>query len=332
MKRAKYLFILLTIIFSSILFGAENKTAKKVLKLMGTRFELIAVAKNDTIAWNGINAGISEITRIESLISSWDPKSQTSEINSQAGIEPVLVDKELFELIRRSKKISKLTNGVFDISFASLDKVWKYDGSMKTKPSKEDMLNSVSKINYENIILNGQDGSVFLKEKGMKIGFGAIGKGYAANRAKKIMIEIGIKNGVVNAAGDLIAWGKQEDGKDWTVGITDPNNKDKNFSWLNVSGSSIVTSGNYEKFVEFDGIKYGHIIHPRTGIPVDGIKSVTVVCPDAELADALATSVFLLGENDGLNLVNKLKGIEAVIINNSNEIKTSKNLKLNYYK
>lgn len=332
MKSKKILLMFFFCFYTSIILGeGVNKSAKKVLKLMGTRFEIIAISENENTAWQGVEAGIKEISRIEKLISSWDKDSQTSEINRQAGIKPVKVDVELFELIRRSKKISKLTNGIFDISFASLDKVWKYDGSMKRKPTEEEMFRSVSKINYENIILDEKTNSVFLKETGMKIGLGAIGKGYAANCAKKIMIELGINNGVVNAAGDLIAWGKQADGKDWSVGITDPNDKEKNFGWLAVSETSIATSGNYEKFVEFDGISYGHIIHPKTGIPVSGLKSVTIVCPDAELADALATSVFILGEIEGLDLINKLNGIEAIIVNNKNEIKISDNLKLNYY-
>ena len=179
--------------------------------------------------------------------------------------------------------------------------------------------------------MNPDSMSVFLKEKNMKIGFGTIGKGYAANKAKQLMQSMGIENGVVNASGDLISWGNQIDGQEWSIAITDPKDKTKTIGWLNISNQAVVTSGNYEKFVEFDGVRYSHIINPKTGMPASGTKSVTIICPDAELADALATSVFILGEKEGIDLINKLKGMECFLINDQDELKTSQNLKLNYY-
>ncbi|MGH1362950.1 MAG: FAD:protein FMN transferase [Calditrichia bacterium] len=303
-------------------------SSRKILKLMGTRFELIALAENDSLSWNAINAGIAEIERIENLISSWNPSSQTSSINRNAGIKPVTVSSELFQLIQRSIKVSRLTNGVFDISYASMDNVWRYDGSMTELPSAKEMAVSVSKIGYTNIVLNAGTKSVFLRDAGMKIGFGAIGKGYAANRAREVMKQLGIENGVVNAAGDLFAWGKQADGKDWRISIADPNDSKKVLCWLTIRNQAVVTSGNYEKFVEIDGVRYGHIIHPKTGMPVSGLKSATIICPDAELADALATSVFILGKVEGLALVNRLKQVECLLIDAQNEVHTSKNLKV----
>lgn len=311
--------------------NSNSKTQTKVLKLMGSRFEVSAIHNDTQVAWDAINAGIQEITRIENLISSWDENSQTSQINRNAGIEAVKVDEELYNLIHRALKISKLTDGAFDISFASMERVWKFDGSMTKVPSKEAISESVAKVNYQNIVLNVEAQTVFLKEKGMKIGFGAIGKGYAANRAKVIMQKMGIENGLVSAGGDLIGWGEQEDGTQWKIGIADPQEKDNIFSWLSIVNQSVVTSGNYEKFAMIDGKRYAHIIDPRTGMPVTGLKSVTMICPDAELADALATSVFVLGEEKGLNLVNQLKGIECLLVTEENEIRTSENLALNYY-
>lgn len=299
---------------------------------MGSRFEIVAVSADAALAWRGINAAIAEIERIERLISSWDPASQTSEINRNAGIRPVKVDRELFELIRRSKKVSQLTGGIFDISFASVDQIWKFDGSMTHPPTAAEMAASVSKINYENIILDDAASTVFLRDSGMKIGFGAIGKGYAANKAKAVMQQLGIENGVVNAGGDLNAWGVRANGQPWEIGITDPKDKTQTIGWLQISNTAVVTSGNYEKFVEFDGKRYSHIIHPKTGMPVSGTKSVTIVCPDAELADALATSVFILGETDGVALIDRLNGIECLLINDNDQIFTSKNLQLNYTK
>jgi FAD:protein FMN transferase len=332
----KYQFLthILIFTFTFLAYAQEEKSLKKhkrILKLMGSRFEITAVSENGNQANAAIDSAIEEIKRLERLISSWDANSQTSAINKNAGIKPVKVDRELYDLIYRSKKISKLTNGVFDISFASIDKIWKFDGSMKQIPSRIETDNSIKLINYQNIILNSDSTTVFLKDKNMKIGFGAIGKGYAANKAKQLMQTMGIENGVVNASGDLISWGNQTDGQEWSIAITDPKDKTKTIGWLNISNQAVVTSGNYEKFVEFDGIRYSHIINPKTGMPATGTKSVTVICPDAELADALATSVFILGEKEGIDLINKLKGIECFLITDKDELKTSQNLKLNYY-
>ncbi len=313
------------------LAGQGSSAQKKVLLLMGSRFEITAVAEDDTIAWEAINAGIAEIQRIEKIISSWDPQSQTSEINRQAGLMPVAVDRELYDLIFRAKKISQLTDGAFDISFASMDRVWRFDGSMTQLPTQEEVAAAKEKINWQDIILDTDQHTVFLKEKGMKIGFGAIGKGYAANRAKFVMEKIGgINGGVVNASGDLITWGKSNRPEGWTVKIADPKEKDKLLGWLPVKDNAIVTSGDYERYIEFDGKRYAHIIDPRTGYPTTGIKSVTIVCPDAELADALATSVFVLGKEKGLKLINQLNGIECLFVTDDDDIITSENLKLNY--
>ncbi|MCB0275313.1 MAG: FAD:protein FMN transferase [Calditrichaeota bacterium] len=297
---------------------------------MGSRFEISAVSADPQVAWEAIRAAISEINRIEHLISSWDSLSQTSRINRMAGIEPVAVDPELYQLIERAKKVSVITGGAFDISYASMDRVWFYDGRMTALPSPEAIAASVALINYRDIELNPAQTTVFLRNKGMKIGFGAIGKGYAADRAKEVMLNLGIASGVVNAGGDLVAWGKQEDERDWQVGIADPRNKEDIISWLSTSEKAVVTSGNYEKFVELEGKTYGHIIDPRTGWPVGGLKSVTIICPSGELADALATSVFILGENDGLALINKMKGIECILVTADDELITSDHLMLNY--
>lgn len=316
----------------SFISHGQNKSHKQVLLLMGSRFEITAVSQDATRANAAIEAGINEIKRIEKLISSWDSNSQTSEIARNAGIKAVQVDRELFNLIRRSKKISDLTHGAFDISYASMDKIWKFDGSMTQMPDSASIAKSVSKINYKDIILDNANTSVFLKKKGMKIGFGAIGKGYAANKALEVMSKMELEGALVNASGDLITWGKDEDGKDWKIGISNPKEKDQIFSWLSIGETAVVTSGNYEKFVTFNGKRYSHIIDPRTGYPVNGLSSVTIICPNAELADALATSVFVLGAKSGLQLINKLNGIECILVTDDQKMLTSSNLKLEYHK
>lgn len=310
---------------------AQSKSHKEVLLLMGSRFEITAVSNDETKARQAIQAGIDEIKRIERLISSWDANSQTSQVTKNAGIQPIKVDRELFNLIRRSNKISKLTHGAFDISYASMDKIWKFDGSMKQMPDSTAVAASVAKINYKNIILNEEKQTVYLKEKGMKIGFGAIGKGYAANKALGVMSKMGLNGALVNASGDLITWGKDEKGKAWKIGISNPKEKEQIYSWLEIGETAVVTSGNYEKFVSFNGERYSHIIDPRTGYPVKGLSSVTIICPNAELADALATSVFVMGQENGLALINHLKGIECILVTDDQKLLTSDNIQLQYH-
>jgi thiamine biosynthesis lipoprotein len=307
----------------------QEQAQRRTTKLMGSRFDITIVVPDETAANHYIDMAIEEISRIEKLISSWNPSSQTSEINKNAGISPVKVDQELIDLIERCITVSKITDGAFDITYASMDKVWKYDGSMAQMPSKEAIKNSVAKIGYQNIVLDKKAQTVFLKLEGMKIGFGAIGKGYAADKVRSMLKAEGVKAGIINASGDLTTWGKQADGKDWMVGITNPLNKDNIFSWFPVVNAAVATSGNYEKYVTFNGVKYSHIIDPRTGYPSTGIQSVTIFALSAELCDALATSVFITGTETGLNMIDQIKGVECIIIDDQNNIHTSQNIELN---
>lgn len=250
---------------------AQEVTVKKTLKLMGTRFEITVVAPNEDIGYININEAVAEIQRIEKLISSWDKNSETSNINKNAGIRPVRVSKELFELIERALALSQVTDGAFDITYASLDKIWRFDGTMTIMPTENEIARSVAKIGYDKVILNSATQSVYLSEKGMRIGFGAIGKGYAADKAKTLLMSKEVKGGIINASGDLTTWGTKSNGQNWMVGITNPLENEKVFAWLPVIESSVATSGNYEKFISFNGEKYSHIIDPRTGYPTKGI-------------------------------------------------------------
>lgn len=305
---------------------------KEVLLLMGSRFEITAVADSKEIAQDAVLASIQEIERIEALISSWQEDSQTSGINRQAGIRAVRVDKELFQLIERSKKISNLTQGAFDISFASMGRLYTFDREEHPLPSSAELEQRISKINWQDILLNHEEMSVFLKQKGMKIGFGGIGKGYAANKAKELIQNMpGVHGGLINASGDLIAFGETNKKGGWPIQVADPKDKLKSIGWLEIENMSVVTSGDYEKFFTNNNLRYAHIINPKTGLPSTGIKSVTVICPDAEIGDALATSIFILGKTEGIQLVNTLKNIEALIITDQDEIVTSRHLILNRY-
>jgi thiamine biosynthesis lipoprotein len=167
-----------------------------------------------------------------------------------------------------------------------------------------------------------------LKEKGMRIGFGGIGKGYAAEMAKALLKKEGVKSGIVNASGDLTAWGLQANNKPWTIGIVNPDQAHLPFAYMNITDMAVATSGNYEKFITIKGKKYSHTINPKTGLPVTGIKSVTIISPNAEIADAMATPVTIMGIKAGINLVNQVHQLECIIIDDHNKIHTSKNINL----
>lgn len=307
----------------------ELKLFKRGLKLMGNHFEISVVSDDEAWAEERIDLGVEEIRRIEKVLTTFKDDSETNLINRNAGVEPVKVSEEVFSLIERSKRISDITQGAFDISYGSIDKrLWNFDKTMTSLPDPKLAKQMVRLINYRNIILDNKEQTVFLKEKGMRIGFGGIGKGYAAEMAKAVMQNAGVNSGVVNASGDLTAWGFQPDGKPWTIGIVHPDAAHLPFSYMNITDMAVATSGNYEKFVIIDGKKYSHTINPRTGLPVKGIKSVTIISPNSELCDALATPVTIMGVEAGIHLINQLKGIECVVIDDDNRLYTSKNIRL----
>ncbi|MEI6140375.1 MAG: FAD:protein FMN transferase [Mariniphaga sp.] len=313
-----------------LLFPVVNQAQEKytrTLKLMGCVFDITVVASNESEGNQYIDMAAGEVTRIEKLISEWDSTTQISKVNKFAGIKPIKVDKEVFDLIVRSIKISELTDGAFDISWAGMNQIWKFDGSMKRLPTQEEVAAAVSTVGYKNIILNKNDLTVFLKLKGMRLGFGGIGKGYSADKSAALLKSMGVTAGLISASGDITAWGKQPDGKPWVVGITNPFNKEKVFSWFPFEGGSIGTSGNYENFVEFNGVRYTHIIDPRTGWPVHGISSVTLFGPNAELSTALTKAIFVMGKDVGIDIIKQIKGLEYVVVDEEGKIYKSDKIK-----
>ncbi|RLJ80270.1 FAD:protein FMN transferase [Pedobacter alluvionis] len=305
----------------------KSVSVNRILKLMGNRFEFTLIAEHEQEGNAAIDAAVAEVRRIEHLLTTFSDLSQTSLINEHAGLSPVKVDEEVISLIERSVRISEITDGAFDITYGSIDKrLWNFDPDMTSLPDEETALKSVGLIDYRNMILNKEKSTVFLKNKGMRIGFGGIGKGYAADKAKLVLQKLGIKSGIVNAAGDLITWGTQAGGHPWTVGIADPEQTDRPFSALKISDMAIATSGSYEKFVTINGKRYSHTIDPKTGLPVSGVKSVSIICPSAELADALATPVVVMGIKIGLELINQIKQVACIVIDDNDRVYTSNNI------
>jgi thiamine biosynthesis lipoprotein len=327
MRRVALLACLLTFMFTS-----AQITHRRTLSMLGSPFEITVVAKDIPEADSYIDMAVAETSRLEHLISDWIPTTPISEINRNAGIKAVKVPQEVFDLVQRAIKISELTSGAFDISYASMDKIWKFDGSMTHMPTPQEIKNSVSRVGYKNIILDYKNNSIFLKNEGMKLGLGGIGQGFIADKIKVMLVEKGVLAGIVNISGDINTWGKQLDGNQWKVGIKNPLNKDKIFASFPLEDSAVETSGSYEKYVTFNGKRYSHIIDTRTGYPASGIISVSVFAKSTELADALATGIFVLGVDVGLDLVNQLPGVGCIYVEENGKISASKNIDLKKYK
>jgi thiamine biosynthesis lipoprotein len=324
--KIKALPIILFLIFLGFGIRCQSQVLRKrTTMLMGGRFDISIVAQDSLSAEQNIDIIISEISRIENLISDWKPTSQVSEVNQNAGIRPVKVDKEVFELTKRALHLSEITYGAFDISFAAMDRIWKFDGSMTEMPTAEAIKKSVEKVGYKNIILDSINSTIFLKLKGMKIGFGALGEGYATNKCKEIMLAKGIQSGIINATGDMSVWGTQPNGKPWNIGITNPFHPEKILKTIPLLQGAVTTSGSYEKFVVFNGKRYSHIINPATGYPATGLCSVTVLGPNAETANGFSTSAMVLGQKEAIKLLNQYPEYKFILITDSGKMIKSKN-------
>ena len=315
------------LLFSFLLFSTYCQSQvlmKRQVTLMGSVFQFTVVDADSLSANRNIERAIAEIVRIENLISEWRPETQISEVNRNAGIKPVKVDQEVFNLTKRAIQYSRMSGGAFDISIAAMDKIWKFDGSMNEMPEDEAIRKSVQNVGFESIVLDSINTTIYLKHHGMKIGFGSIGKGYAADRGRELLRATGVKAGIVNASGDITTWGRQPSGKKWSIGITNPFKHHRTVKVLKVLESAVVTSGSYEKFAEINGKRYAHIINPKTGYPSVGLTSVTVYGPSAEFANALSTSVMVLGEKEGMKLLVQYPGYKGLLITDNGKLYSKK--------
>jgi FAD:protein FMN transferase len=294
-------------------------------KLMGSAFEFIITADDDHTGHALLDEAVTEVKRIEKKLTEFNDESETSLINRNAGKEPVEVSEETWLLLKRCIDISRLTGGTFDISSGLLKKLYKFNKETAELPNPETIASILQKTGYKKIKL-WPGNKVSLQTAGMHIGFGAIGKGYAADKVKVLMKQRGVTSGVINASGDLAAWGLRPDGEPWKTGIAHPADPSSIICWLYINDRAIATSGNYEQFFETNGTRYSHNIDPKTGYPVQLIKSVTVVSPAAELSDALATAVTIAGVRNGIQLINQLPDTHCIIVDADDKVYHSKNI------
>lgn len=327
MKRFSILFFISLISAFFIQNVHAEIAVKRYVQLMGSQFDITIVAKDSSEANHYIDLVVDEIGRIENLISEWKPTSQISEVNRNAGIQEVKVDRDVFDLTKRALYFSEISDGAFDISIAAMDRIWKFDGSMDTLPSQEAIQNAIRNVGYQNIILDSVNSTIFLTKPGMKIGFGATGKGYAAEKGKELMQNMNVTAGIINASGDLSVWGSQPNRKVWKIGIKNPFEIQDVADVLKMRKGAVTTSGDYQKFIEIDDVRYAHIIHPKTGMPSQGITSVSVIGDNAEFANGLSTSIIVMGVEKGLEMMLRFPNYAAFIIVNDGTIIQTSNYK-----
>jgi len=302
--------------------AASGELIKRNAVLMGTNIELTASESDRARVDEGFDAALREISGIEDMMSEWKEGSPISRINREAGQEPVPVPDELYHVIEAAQKISELSGGAFDISWAAMRGVWKFSKGEEKVPTPDEIRAKRTSIDYRNIQLDDSKKTVFLKKKGMAIGLGGIAKGYAVDKAMEVLIRHGIANAIVKAGGDMRVQGTEE-GQPWAIGIQDPRNREKLIARLPLSNISISTSGDYEHFFVKDGTLYHHIIDPKTGYPARGCRSVTILAPDTLTSDPLATAVFVLGPEKGMKLIESLPGIQAIIVDAQGKVRYS---------
>lgn len=292
---------------------------------MGCAFELVVGADEENFAMDQLQKGVKEIQRIEKMLSEFSDASITFKVNKSAGIRPVRVPSEFYKLMRRCMLLSDLTQGAFDITVGPLKKRYEFRGSEVKLPSGDSIKQALDFTGYRKIRLE-ENNTVSFDRKHMAISFASIGKGYAADCVKRMWLAAGVKSGVINASGDLCMIGKKPDGSPWKIGVPNPEEKSEMLLYLPVESGALATSGDYEQFFIINGKRYSHTINPLTGRPVSGIKSVTVTGSSAELSDAFATAVTVLGVEVGIHFINQMPGVHCLIIDDNSKLHCSKNI------
>ena len=295
---------------------------------MGSELRLTAWTTDPAGARSAFDAVFKEFDRLDALMSVWRAGSDVLRINAAAGERAVPVSADVREALRTAHQISEWTGGKFDVTFGALADIWKFDHDQdNTVPSGDAIRSRLPLIDYRQIAIDEAAGTVFVKRKGMRVHLGGIGKGYAVERAVKIMRRAGLQDFLVQAGGDLYAAG-HKDGRPWRLGIDDPRGPGgRSFATVDLSDGTFSTSGDYARSFMKDGIRYHHLLDPATGQPARGCRSVTIVADSPLVADGLSTGVFILGPVEGMALIERLPDVEGVIVTAKNEVLVSSGLK-----
>ncbi len=315
---------LLVVIVS--LFAVSSVRADWVRReetVMGTRIYVEAWHDNPVQGELALDAVMENMRRIDRLMSHYRPDSQLSQINIRGALEPVVVDSELFDLIRTSIHYSEITEGAFDITYASVG--YLYDYARHVRPTEAEIKAALPGIDYHNLLLDPQRHSVGFARPGMRIDLGGIAKGYACDRGVEILKSYGVINAIVTAGGDSRLLGDRR-GRPWVVGIRHPDDKRRVVLSMPLSDVGISTSGDYERYFDEGGVRYHHIIDPKTGHSPSGVRSVTIIGPTATDTEGWSKGVFIKGPVEGLRLIEQYPQMDAVIVDKDGKVWYSKGL------
>jgi thiamine biosynthesis lipoprotein len=304
--------------------AAERHLVRRGFQAMGTEVSFAVMTDDEDGAERAIGAAFDEIKRVEDLMTTWH-ESDITRINDNAGVAPVKVSPETLEVIEMAQKTSKMSGGVFDISFYAMHGIWKFDEDMVKKvPSAAEIRKRLALVDYRKILVDHDKSTVFLQKKGMGISLGGIAKGYAVDRAVAILVRAGFPDAIVQAGGDLMCSGSKN-GNPWVTGIRDPRGaRGDVFARMMLINHAFSTAGDYERFFILDGKRYHHIIDPRTGYPATKSRSVTIYAPNAFIADAVDDAVFILGWQKGFEMLDKLDDVGAVVVDDKGKVHLSK--------
>jgi thiamine biosynthesis lipoprotein len=294
---------------------------------MGTEVSFAVFTDDDVRAQKAIGDAITEVRRLEAMMTTWRDDSEVSRINQNAGIKPVPVSPETIEVIDAAERSSKLSGGAFDISFYALKGLWHFDEDRQAKiPPLDEIKKRLPLIDYRKIKVDHDKRTVFLEKKGMAINLGGIAKGYAVDRAVAVLKRAGFVNAIVQAGGDLMCAGSKA-GQPWTSGIRDPRGgRGEVFAIMRLTNHAFSTAGDYERYFVIDGKRYHHILDPRTGFPATESRSVTVYAPNATIADGVDDAIFILGWKKGFEMIDKLDDVGAVVVDNEGNVHVSKHV------
>lgn len=317
--------IVAVILAAAILRKDQSVEIKYTRLMMGTVVEIILSGYNEQVIKDAADAGFAEIKRLASLMSHYQDGSDVSKINKGAGIEPVMVSPEVIEVVETSGRISEMSGGAFDITMGVLGSVWHFtkdDGGEPLPPASEEVRPLLKLVNFNQVIVDRDALTVKLAKEGMRINLGGVAKGYIVSKAVDIVKRKGIKKGIIQAGGDMFMFNETDD-KPFRIGIRNPRVEDKVIGTIDIKNGATATSGDYERFFIKDGVRYHHIIDPKTGFPAAKVQSVTIVAKDGTMADAVSTAVFVMGKEAGMKLIEKLPDAEGLIIDADGNIAMS---------
>jgi len=328
-RTASLFLIVVSIAACSETAGSSgNRLVERTFASMGTELQLTAWTADEPGAVDAFQAVQHEFDRRDGLLSNWKDASDVQRLNAAAGKHPVPVGLDFRDVVRAARQISEWTGGKFDVTFGVLGGLWKFDYQNKdgTIPEHSEVVRRRRFIDYRDLEIDEEAGTAFLRREGMVVNLGGIGKGYAVDRARDILRKRGFHNFMIQFGGDMYAAGRRND-RSWRLGIQDARGPaDRIFAAMDVSDSTFSTSGDYERFFIKNGRRYHHILDPATGEPTEGCRSVTIMTDSATVADGLSTGVFILGPEAGMALIERLPGVEGVIVSAKNEVLVSKGL------